>query len=561
MFASSRVFASAISYHRKRWRKLAGSVAAFVLLAGMGQTALAGDEAGARLALRGSSDVISVPQRQSGYSTRMHVHGPTYGDAPPLLRHGNTFDAVGEVAEGLFEGAAHSLSSGFHAVIFRGSHEAVEERDVSISLPGRVPLRRSMLHASDYSSGLRSGTATIADTMSAALRGSYSARQTIERSNADRARMYAAVGNFLPKLEANITANRARRYSVSTGLYDQDNASASLELSVPLFTSGVNLNTYRQARHVSIAADYSHLAEEQKVALESVAAHVNLRLNRRIEQTLARNVSAMQRIADIARRLFEAGDASRTDIAIARANVESARAELDIGRRSREETQVDYASLTGHPAPKDLSLARPADLLPPSIDDAVNSALAANPALLSAQHSALASDYEALATRGRFGPQVSGFARYNHTLHDSLNDEREDDWEFGVQVRVPLVDFTAIPTIDAARHQAVEARYSALEQSRLIRRQVERQWSAYHSAKRRVSIVQRQVNAVAASVEGARREYEAGFRSITDVLTDQVKLARAQITLENARHEMILAAYELAFTTSHERVQHLASFR
>ena len=126
---------------------------------------------------------------------------------------------------------------------------------------------------------------------------------------------------------------------------------------------------------------------------------------------------------------------------------------------------------------------------------------------------------------------------------------------------MPLIDATRAPSVGAARHEALEAEYRALEQSRVVERQIRRQWTAYKSAERRVKIVKRQVSAVAASVEGARREYEAGFRSISDVLNDQVKLARARITLESARHEQMLAAYEIAFTTAHPSVHRLAGMR
>lgn len=537
------------------------SVASSVMMLSVAGGANAEQKPISDAALRGSSAVMEAPKLQSTYQVPTEIRGSTEYDSPREHGARSPLLAVGELAHGFAEATGHTLRSGFHTLIFRGNHDAVVERDAVIHLPDREGLRQTMMHSMSYNSGLRSGSASIGDSVAAGLRGSYSARQTIARSNAERARVHSAIANFLPKVEATVSTSRSRRYSVSTGTYDQDNSSANIELSIPIFTSGVNLNSFRQARHSSIAADYSHIAEEHRVAVETVTAHINLRLNRRVEKTLSQNVQAMQRIEHIATKLYEAGDASRTDIAIARANVESAKAELDIARRTREETDSDYRSLTGHEVPASLELALPSHLMPNSLDEAIELALQNNPTLQASRHTALASDYEARATRGRFGPQVSGFGRYNHSLHDSVQPDREDDWEFGVQVRVPLVDLTAIPTIDAARHAALENKYRSLDQARMVRREIERQWVSYNSASRRVVIVQRQVNAVAASVEGARREYEAGFRSITDVLNDQVRLARAKITLENSRHEKILAAYELAFTTAHSGLQELAALQ
>lgn len=470
---------------------------------------------------------------------------------PPLI-------PIVEIGSGIVASSGYVLKNTFDALLFRGSTHAVADRAVVIELPSRQPLRQSMLHSVNYETGLRGGTVSIAESVSTALRGSYSTRERLEKANAEKARMHTAMAKFLPSLSATFEATNSKRNSVSSGSYRQDNLSVTLEASMPIFTSGVNINTYRQAKHISIAADYSYLAEEHRATIEAVTAHVNLRLNRKIENRLSDNVAAMQRVLKIADKLYQAGDTSKTDVAIAKANVESARSELDLARRSREETQTDYKSVTGQIAPTSLSLSKAESLLPASLEQAIASAMANNPQLQASRHTAIASEHNAKVVRGRFGPQVDAFGRYDKYFYDSVQEDREDDYTVGVRVRVPILDFSAVPSINAARHEAAEFGYKSLEQERLVRRQVERQWSAYHSAHRRVAIVQRQVDAVARSVNGVKKEYEAGFRSITDVLTDQVKLTRAQITLETARHERILAAHQLAITTAHDGVKHLA---
>lgn len=444
---------------------------------------------------------------------------------------------------------------------FRGSTDAVSERNVTYTLPAKGTLRHSMMHSANVYEGLRGGKASIGDTISTALRGSYSARARLERANVDRARVHGAVANFLPKVEATLSGSRnsisttSSTNSGSTG----DIAGIGVQLTMPLYTSGVNRNLLGQAKHVSAASDYSYLAEEHRVALEAVTAHINLRLNRRVEQILARNVSAMQQIAVGARKLFIAGDTSRTDIAIADANVQSAKAERDLARKSREETQADYESVTGKHAPKRLGSSKVGHLVPASRDDAVAMALQYNPTLAASLHTALASKHAAKAERGRFGPQVSLTGSYNRDLYRSIPSSSDEDWSVGVRLSVPLFDATLAPSVNAAKHEALENGYRALDQSRLVERQIERQWTAYHSANRRLSIVQKQVKAIEKSVNGARREFEAGFRSVTDVLNEQIKLARAQITLETVRHERMLAAYELAFTTANPNLKQLAS--
>ncbi|MEM9734636.1 MAG: TolC family protein [Pseudomonadota bacterium] len=515
---------------------------------------------GQRNFLRGSS---AAGQSAAGQSTAVTAGG----DTDPLVTA--SYAAPDQAVEetGFLDDLGSTLlylrDNVVPVILFRGTRDAVQERNVTYSIPEAGPLRHSMMHVANAYGGLRSGQAGVGDTVSAALRGSYSARARLERANVDRARVHGAMAAFLPRVEATVTGSANGQGGVSTSSVNSTGeiVSAGVEVQLPLYTSGVNRNLLGSAKYTARASAYSFMAEEHRVALEAVTAHINLRLQRRVERILGSNVNAMQRIASIARRLFEAGDSSRTDIAIADANVESARSERDLARRTREETQADYESLTGKHAPRKLAAARLTGLLPKTREAAIEEGLRYNPTLAAVTNTAAASQHTAKAERGRFGPQVNAFGSYNRDLYRSTPSSSDSDWSVGVRLRMPLFDATMAPTVNAARHEALERGYQALDQARLVERQIERQWTAYQSARRRVAIISRQVNAIATGLEGARREFKAGFRAVTDVLDEQVKLARAQIQLETVRHEEMLAAHELAFTIASPRLAQLALAR
>ena len=532
---------------------LLSSTAVVLVMAFAGSDSFAEDQTSDEIVrLRGSTTVVETHDDIELRSSTL-PEGVVYEDqsAEQSYQETSFMDDVGN-------SLAYIRDNFIPAVIFRGSKNAISDRNVSYTIPSRASLRHSMMHSANTYEGLRSSEAGVGNTVAQTLRGSYTARASLARASADRARMHGSLMNFLPKINATVNASLTPDDTDASFSSRVGGVNTGIELSMPLYSSGVNINTYKQAKHLSLASDREYLAEEHRVALEAIAAHVNLRLNRRIERTLVRNVSAVNRIAHIARKLYEAGDASRTDIAIARANVESARAEVDLARKTREETLSDYESLTGQTAPQALSVSNYETLVPLSLEQAIDMAIANNPRLASSMHTAMARKYAARVERGRYGPKVDLYGSYNQDVYSS-DDSGSKDWNVGVRLRVPLFDATWVSNVTAARKDAIEAQFRSLDQSRLIERQVRKQWTAYHSAKRRVAIVQRQVNAVATSVEGARREYQAGFRSISDVLNDQLKLARARITLESAKHEKMLAAYELAFTTAHPAIQHLAA--
>ena len=458
---------------------------------------------------------------------------------------------------GAVAATAHALPGLLPADGFRTSHRGT---GAPVRLSERPVLRNALRwdvqrHAGDERAR-DGGSASAGDTVALALRGSHSAEARFHRAHADRARVHSALGAFLPKVTGVVQVatdddgGRGR-------LGENHSATAGVEVSMPLFTSGANTAVYRQAKAAARTADLAYLAEEQRVAMEALTAHVNLRLNRRVERTLSRNVEAMGRIEVIARRLFRAGDASRTDIALAQANVESARTELDLARRAREEVEADYASLTGNRAPAKLGLPAVRELLPASLGEARERALRHNPSLAAADSRADAQDHAARAETARFGARVDLSGGYTHDLDDAYGDRldtgSDSGWSLGVRVRVPLFDATAAPSVLAARHEALEQRHRADDEARQLTRSLARAWATWRSASRRVGIAERQVAAVSRSLEGARREYAAGYRSITDVLGDQVKLARARITLEEARHQAALAACDILITIGEPR--------
>jgi outer membrane protein TolC len=550
-----------------------------VLAVGLGlllsTSALGGEQAGSVTQLRGTTSAYHDPSKPQ---LRGATDGPglrtSLGNSEPAVQqvepssgstsqktYGHDRQAQPTTGDDFKLAMGYLRTNTISSIMFTEPDRANSDRTSGYAIPSRGSLRDSMVHSANLYEGLRGSNASVGDTVALTLRGSYSTRAQIERAAADRIRVHGALTNFLPRVNATIGVGYTSKKGYTSFTNRNDQLGTGVEMTMPIYTSGVNTNTYQQAKHVSLASDHSYLAEEHRVALEGVVAHIRLRLNRRIEKTLRSNVSSMRRIAHIAEKLYEAGDASRTDIAIAYANVESALAEVDLARKTREETRTDYESVTGISAPEKLLEPTYSKFVPATVDQAVEMATADNPTLASSLHTALASNYAAKVERGRFGPKVDLYGAYNEPLYttSSTSVDSRADWNVGVRLKMPLFDAAFAPRVGAARHEALEAQYRALEQSRKIERQVRRQWSAYNSAKRRVKIVTRQVKAVSISVEGARREYEAGFRSISDVLNDQVKLARARITLESARHEQMLAAYEIAFTTSHPGIRHLAS--
>ncbi|MEM1318540.1 MAG: TolC family protein, partial [Pseudomonadota bacterium] len=180
-------------------------------------------------------------------SIRTTQHGAHHQTGPisdltkgPATRGSIVYDA----GEALGEAAANPPP----LMALRNTIKADDDRRHVAHLNPRPVLRRSMTHDARGNPGIRGTRVAVADTVSSALRGSYSAKARLARAEVDRARVRSALTAFLPRITG--TAEAGYSGDATTLDYrDNDAVSVGAELTMPLFTSGVNINTYRQARH------------------------------------------------------------------------------------------------------------------------------------------------------------------------------------------------------------------------------------------------------------------------------------------------------------------------
>ena len=459
----------------------------------------------------------------------------------PVLRGGLSTPRETSVFGALREGLSHARRNVRGAYLLRGRDMHVDpnpDGDVHHDAEGTIAV------------GLRGNSAsagTVDASVRQALRGSYATRAARSAARAARARAHAAALGFLPRVTARLDLDNGPNTARPSKVKRQNVARMGIEASVPLFTSGVTLNTLRQAKSLARAADMNFLAAERKVALDAGLAHVELRLQRKVVAALRRHRDAVVKLVRVAHGLFRAGEVSRTDVAIARANAEGVAAELVEAERRLAEARTALESLTGRASPATLSLPNANVRL--TLPRAVEEAVAHAPSLAARHLESDARAHGALAERGRHGPQVSAYAGIGRDVWHSTVDEHENGWEAGVRLSVPLFTPDAVGRVAAAKAEAVEARYAALDAERKLRERVAGLWHAHQAADRREAALKRQTGHVAITVRGTLSEYRAGFRSITDVLEAQVEALRARVALEGATHARAGAALRLAYAT------------
>ena len=379
----------------------------------------------------------------------------------------------------------------------------------------------------------------VADTVRSALVADDGLRASLARADAAGHGVARARGAMLPKITLEGTMGSR---SPLTKWEEATYRTARAVLTVPVFASGANLASMRAARASADAAALTHLAEERVAVLEAATAHLDLHAAIAVERALAANTRGMVETLGVSRALFEAGEASLADVAVAEANLESSRGELAAGRQALERARIDYRVRTGRSAPASLRAPDTDDLVPADVERAVEAAMR-GPDVEAGFRRADAARHDARAELGRAGPRIDLTASYGHSVDAIEEPDGAYDAALGVRLTVPIIDFETVPGVRQARARARASEYEARDAARDVERRVRNAHAGHAGAMAREASAGKRVEAMGRALEATRAEYHAGFRTVTDVVRARVGLARARIDLANAARDRHRAAY------------------
>ena len=392
--------------------------------------------------------------------------------------------------------------------------------------------------------GTGAGAASVApdETIRAAIVADDGLRASLARADAAALAVHAARGAMLPKVSLEAEYGSRDPYGEwGEAAY----RTASAVLTIPVFASGANLASMRAARAARDAAAYAHLVEERRTVLDGATAHLDLHAAMRVEAALAENARGMVSTLSAARALFEGGEASLADVAVAEANLEAARGELATARQALARANVEYRTRTGRPAPSRLVVPDTDRLVPDDVEEAVGAAMG-GPDVAAGFARADAARHSARAELGAAGPRVDLTASFGHRT-DAI-EEPDGVWNgaVGVRLTMPLVDFETIPGVRASRARARAAEWDARDGAREVERRVRLAHATHAGAVAREAAAARRSAAMQRALEATRVEYAAGFRTVTDVVRAQIGLARARIDRANVERDRHRSAYTLA---------------
>ncbi len=374
--------------------------------------------------------------------------------------------------------------------------------------------------------------------------------------------LVAAKGARLPTVEFNgqygpetVQTNRALVLDQGGRQIGQ----AALQASQPIYAGGRIAAGIKEAR-AGIGVSTSQLeVVRQDMYLQTITAYVDVLRDRETISIRQSSVELLDEQFRAAQDRFYVGEITRTDVALAEARLEGARAQLAAAEAQLEASSASYRFIVGR-VPGNLVAPPPVPGLPGSFDEALAVAYENSPDIDAAQFNERAAEARVKTARSQLRPEVNFVA--SASVQATLNQPDSPETPFSpagptpdfldrnvsafAQARIPLYQGgVARSQVRSAKLAVSQARMDVEATRRQTVAQVSQAWYSYKSALVGIEASERQVSASEIAFEGAVEELAVGVRTTLDVLDQEQDLLDARLGLVIAERDAYVAAHQL----------------
>lgn len=425
--------------------------------------------------------------------------------------------------------------------------------------PSKSGLAAKLLGSAALGALLFSGPAN-AESLFDALASAY---QTNPGLLAERAGLRAtdeqvpqALAGWRPSITATGTYGSVETDSSSSiplagfgGKQTFDPMTGQVSVSQNVFTGGRTLYGARQAESSVMAGRENLRNVEQDVLLTGVTAYMDVVRDLAVVELRRKNVEVLQRQLEASQDRFRVGEITRTDVAQSEARLSLSESNLIRAEAALTASRAAYERAVGH-APGSLEKAPPLPALPQSEAEAMQFAIAVNPALEAARHADRAAQHAVTVAKGGLLPTVSVDASYEHSEEPSSTTARSTTTSVLGTIRIPLYQSgSQYSAIREAKHLESQQRLLMADTQRQVEEAVRNAWEQLRATRAAIASNREQVRANEIALDGVRQEAQVGSRTTLDVLDAEQELLDSQVSLVSAERDEYVAAYSLLSAT------------
>ncbi|MGB3243273.1 MAG: TolC family outer membrane protein [Sulfitobacter sp.] len=408
----------------------------------------------------------------------------------------------------------------------------------------------------------RAGSAeTLADALVSAYNHSGlldQNRAVLRAADEDVAAAGAALRPVL-RWSAALTQNLGSRHTAaSVNAVSNDNLQASINLigELLLYDFGANQFRIESTKETVLATRSTLLDIEQQVLFRAVQAYMGVIASNETVALRNNNLRLLTEELRAARDRFEVGEVTRTDVALAEAQLAQARSGLAGAQGDLLRAEEEFRNSIGR---------KPGRLSPPprlpdvgkNLEAAKALAVRRHPQMRAAQHQVGAADLLVLAGEAAMKPTVSlnGSFGLSNTIR---NEASSSTGSIGLEMNQTIYQGGRLSSnVRKAMAQRDAQRANLHVVRHNVQQNVGNAYATLLSARAQLDASERQIRAARIAFRGVREEATLGARTTLDVLDAEQSLLDAESSRVTARSNLYVAAYAILSTTGQLTAQDL----
>jgi len=401
-----------------------------------------------------------------------------------------------------------------------------------------------------------SGSLHAGETINSALASAYSTNPTI---NAQRAATRAAdEGVPIAKsgLRPSVTGD------ANYGVFTTDSNGVTFGTADNAFTLqpggfGVTINqtlwdSFLTRNQVSSAQSGVQASQEvlrnivQNILFNGASAYLDVRRDRAILVFLRRNLEFLEEQVRSEQARFDVGEATRTDVAQARASRADAQAQVSLAVANLRSSEATFRQIVGRD-PGPLAPVKGVDrIVPGNIDKGLQIAYREHPAIKATEYLVDQAIFDVKAAESGLLPRVDLQANAQRNFEPGTTSTVSEQATVTATLQVPIYQGGAQRGVIRQNKETLGQRRIEVDESvNDVRAAVVSAYSQYDGARASVAANQEQLRAAQLALDGIIEERRVGQRTTLDVLQTQGILIDAQIALENSVRDFKAAGYAI----------------
>ena len=322
--------------------------------------------------------------------------------------------------------------------------------------------------------------------------------------------------------------------------------SVTLEIQQNLYDFGRSKSLMNIADHSIFAQRADLKNQEQEILLEASRIYLALLASTEINKLAKNNLLLLQKHYQATNDRFKLGEATSTDLSLAKARYLRARSDEIKSRGDIEKERSKYFSLIGIEAPNKLDFPIIKIAIPNNLKDITKETVKGNPKIIASGFRKKLSFVKISSAASELFPTLDlNLSAQNAWAPNTFFDEYEN---YKVEFNFKLPIYSGGYNYSNVRQKKKEAMQSSKILDYNIKKalkEVEILWIERNSLEAQIVSINATIKANEMAVEGVKKENEVGSRTLLDVLDAEQELLEEKVEVIKVKRDKFVTIFNL----------------